>query len=306
MTTSARIEIVSSPRPLHIDRTLPSFLQDHLKSSEWEEFCNDVDTVLHPLDVSLEVCQIIFFGAVGLCVLGIMGVLFLSSYLQQAYFFLVVSIIFFLISNFVCALYLRFRLDITHGALELLCHNRTNLKATSMSFHLRANPINFFRRGPEGGYEQVSSNTYIEVFVRYTPPPSPSPLIPLGLSSPSGVTNTSIKKVGSGDFYSLSMSSSHQISRPSPANVAYSVKQRLESLEQIRHALSEAEYRDKRAEILDVVWSRRRTSLPEAHLYTMEYSGTKSNYFPLIHCISQITAKTTIAAWWNGVGEWRF
>ena len=37
------------------------------------------------------------------------------------------------------------------------------------------------------------------------------------------------------------------------ATVVHSIKERLESLEQIRSVLSEAEYRDKRAQILDAV-----------------------------------------------------
>ena len=244
MTASTRIEILSCPRPLHIDRTLPSFLLDHLKPSEWKDFCNDVDSILHPLDVSLEVCQIIFFGSIMMCALGIVGILFLSSRLEGALCFLIASIIFFLLSNFVCALYLRFRLNITHGALEQLCHTMTNRKATSLSFHLRANPIDFFKRGAEGGYGQISSNTYLKVFVRYAPPPSP---VPIGGAGSGG-------SYGGGDHFSaLSMSSSHHHNRPSVDTVAFSVKQRLEELEKNRRKMSDLEYRDKRGEILDAV-----------------------------------------------------
>ena len=243
-SNNARIEIVSSPRPIHIDRTLPSNLQDHLRQNEWESFCNNIDTVLHPLDVALEVCQIIYFGAAALCFVALLVLLLPVSNHDHSLFILVVSIFFFVASNMMCSLYLRHKLDRTHGQLEMICHTMTNLKATSLSFHLRAKPVNFFIRGAEGGFGPVCGQTYIEVFVRYAPPPTPASV---DKRANSGVGSVSSIGGASGNHFSLA---SH---RPPPENVAFDVKQRLEQLEQIRADLSEPEYHDKRAAILDRV-----------------------------------------------------
>ena len=222
MTASARIEIVSSPRPVHVDRTLPSVLQDHLREKEWHAFCEDVDSALHPLDVAMEVCQIIVMGGFTLCLIGILGNFALFQIMmEQAIVFLIAAIVFFMTANCVVALYLRHKFDQANAQLESICHRMSNFNATSLSFHLRSSPVNFSRRG--GGMEQALSNMYIEVCVRYNPPHGPADI-------------------------RLDKDCTHH-----NATVVHSIKERLESLEQIRPVLSEAEYRDKRAQILDAV-----------------------------------------------------
>lgn len=228
MTANARVEIVSSPRPVHVDRTLPSVLQDHLKLQDWECFCEDVDNALQPLDMSIEVCQIIVMGGFTLGLIGILGTFFMLQIMtEQAIMFLIAAVVFFSTANCVVALFLRHKFDQTNAALESICHAMSNRCATSLSFHLRSSPVNFTRRG--GGMEQALSNMYIEVCVRYNPPQSRRP------------SNT--MRVPTFDKDDIHHNST----------VVQSIKERLESLEQIRNVLSEAEYREKRSEILDAV-----------------------------------------------------
>ena len=238
--STARVEIVTNPRPIHIDRTLPSLLKPHLENNEWQSFCDEIDSSLATLNRAFQSFQCCirtgFAISVVIVVLYIVLVQALSVLREESFFFILPVFFILIVSKFVMIYNIGKTLSQAHSSIEVAC-DEMSLKKPSLSFILRHSPAKVgwggLQKGRVDNFVQATVNSHIEVVVK-----------------------VDIAEVPVDDIDELQATSSGI-----PEVIAYTIlnttasgaEDRLEVLERIRHLLTDTEYQDKRAEILSAV-----------------------------------------------------
>ena len=174
--TVSRINIVTSPLPLKIDREMPAKLKLYLLASEWTHFCDEIDTSLKPLNIAFRNLKRYVFTALGLSTFIFLMYMIFSvalTVIPESYFiFVAVPLMALLIfSKFIIVVYIGYKIKEANKAMQFVCNVMSAKKqAANLHFHLKEErpPIlvaGCCRKDKKGGFVKKVFNSHIEVNV---------------------------------------------------------------------------------------------------------------------------------------------
>jgi len=222
---------------IHIDRSMPGILHQHMGQSQWINFCDRVDSTLIELGpVRKKVRNALrISGIISLVLFGTIAGVFASGVVFRAgsyYVFPILGVLFAIVPTFIyCRMIAPVMTKVrkTLSDLEIIC-NEESSKYSNLSFHLRDERFYTGRRS------SVVIN-YIEVSIG-------SVSSAAGGSNPIG--DPSANSSSSGAFSLFSQMATGAGVSTAGRNVA----ERLKDLEGIRSLITEEEYNQKKKEIL--------------------------------------------------------
>lgn len=237
--SSVRVEIVTNPRPIHVDRTMPPLLKPYLETNEWQGFCDEIDACMATLNRAFQSFQCFIRAGFAICIviiiLYIALVQALSILREESFFFILPVFVVLIVSKFVMIYNIGKMLSQANKAMEMVC-NEMSLKKPSLSFLLRHSPAKVgwggLQKGRVDNFVQTTVHSYIEIVVKFDIEDVVDDIDELQATSsgiPEVIAYTILNTTASG------------------------AEDRLEVLERIRHLLTDTEYQDKRSEILSAV-----------------------------------------------------
>jgi hypothetical protein len=216
---------------IHIDRSMPGILHQHMGQSQWNQFCDRIDSKLSELGpIKKQVRRALqISGIVSLVTFGVIAGLLASGVFfrnKMYYLFPIFGILFagapiFIYFRMVSPVMTKVRKALSD--LEMVCSEESS-KYSNLSFHLRDDRVYTGR--------SVVAINYIEVSMGSAPSTENA--------APVATTNSS------GSFSLFSQMATGAGVSTGGRNVA----ERLKELEGIRSLISEEEYNQKRSSIL--------------------------------------------------------
>lgn len=220
--------------PIVIERAMPAQLETYMSNGEWNSFCDQVDNALAPAMLFKQntmarfklLCSIplaLMLAFVGVSSSGILT----PSDPGFIVMFLIWPVVVFLVFKWLMSKTVRESNQIKADMGSAV--DTENLKRSDVTFALKERVlIHYGHKGRRGR----TAESYIECTV-------PSTGIPTGsASAPTSIFDSMGSALGGGGF------------APAPASSGRSVAERLQELEGIKALISEADYNNKKNEIL--------------------------------------------------------
>lgn len=237
--SSARIDLSSNG----IDRTKPAIMDPYMPDDQWNTFCDDVDNSLRPIKEALKIHSIGFklTPVIFLIFMIISFVTVFSGGGFSIFILFIIPIVFFL-ATAATSRHLFHSMSKIKTELERICKN-TSDKQPFLSFHIRyeMHPryyMNSYNSSHNGS--NYHTTQYIEVLINdQNINMDPEIVIP-------EATVVSATNIEPSAPYVDDLEAAENKKNNTP-------EERLQTLEQMKHLLTQKEYENKRAEILSEI-----------------------------------------------------
>ncbi len=217
-----------------IDRAMPASLTNHLSSTEWEFFCNQVDNALAPLqDIKDRIRRMMRWASISAFVMFFViagGMVLSATLIQSVVVIPILSMLgfIFVLPGFI--MFCRFRSAVTdvnavfQDAQKVV--EAESAKRSDVSFHMKAEQALAIYNSSSSGGARVSSQTYYHIEAQIT-----GASIPMGGYAPvtANVVNSTFDTLNNG---------------------GKTAAERLHELEGVKHLITEKEYKDKKDAII--------------------------------------------------------